>query len=185
MVAFSLPFPQVISGGDQGYRIWILANWEEDVDEEVVVPAGPFQLAPHGAFARFHRARFSASLRSRARFSAQCPFRFRAWSSLQVTPIPNAAGSQFPNGPDDVIDAPAASGSAGSPGFLAGLAVLLTGGCYLANSLQTRPVMLLLQPVNVELTLAMRLSMIRVPCQLGPLRHRRGTGSSKNSFTSS
>ena len=28
---------------------------------------------------------FSASFRSKARFSAPCPFRFRAWSSLQVT----------------------------------------------------------------------------------------------------
>ena len=37
-----------------------------------------------------NRARFSASFRSNDRFSAQCPFRSRAWSSLQVIqhPVP-------------------------------------------------------------------------------------------------
>ena len=45
------------------------------------------------------RAGFSASLRSRARFSAQCPFRFRAWSSLQVTSSAQCSRFSIPQWP--------------------------------------------------------------------------------------
>ena len=70
----------------QGYRIWILVNWDRMVDEETVVPTGAFQFAAHGSHCWVPVAPGSAPVyAARTSSSAQCPFRFRAWSSLQVT----------------------------------------------------------------------------------------------------
>ena len=150
----------------------------EDVDEEVVVPAGPFQLAPHGAFARFQPAPGSAPVCAAGPgFPAQCPFRFRAWSSLQVTSNTQCSRFSIPNGPARChCTAPAARpGSAGSNGvsWLASpsfrrVAVTLPTAC------KPRPVMLLLQPVNVgadagDAALDASVSL----ANLGRLRHRR------------
>ena len=95
------------------------------------------------------RARFSASFRSRTRFSVLCPFRFRAWSSLQVASNTRCSRLSIPQCPrakslhrsggqtrlsrQQRVSRPVSS-------FCRRVAVTLPAW------LQTRPVMPLLQP---------------------------------------
>ena len=69
----------------QGYRIWILVNCESIVAEKPLSQPARFSLPLMEPLEGSIRARFSASLRSSARFSGQLSLRFRDWSSLNTT----------------------------------------------------------------------------------------------------
>ncbi len=58
--------------GEQGYRIWMLANWERMLMRKLSSQPARFSLPRIGPLLGSSRARFSTSLGSDARFSAQC-----------------------------------------------------------------------------------------------------------------
>ena len=62
----------------QGNRTWILANWDRMLMRKLLSQPAFFSLPRMEPLDGSSRAKFSASLRNRARFSAPCPFRFRA-----------------------------------------------------------------------------------------------------------
>ena len=138
----------------QGYRIWILANWDRMLMRKLSSQPARFSLPRMESLPGSSRAGFSASLRSKAKFSAQCPFRFRAWSSLQVasnthfgSPWPIQQPVQGPPMPPHDAVAPLLRPSLAQQvvaGFFAGGVIFLTGCPDLAHGLQTRPVMPLL-----------------------------------------
>ena len=124
----------------------------EDVDEEVVVPTGPFQFATHGPFARFQPRQVQRQFAQQGQVFGTMTFPVsRLVFVAGYVQHPMQSVFNAPMSPHDVVASLRRPGLAQQvvTGFRAGLAVLLTGSRYLANSLQTRPDMLLLQPVNV------------------------------------
>ena len=129
-----------------------------------------------------NRARFSASFRSKARFSAPCPFRFprlvfvAGYVQYPMQPVLNS-----PMAPHNVV-APFRRESLAQqvvPGFLAGVSRVWadrpSAGRYLAHGLQTGPVMPFLQPGDVVADAGNAGFDTPVTfVDLGSLSHRRG-----------
>ncbi len=61
----------------QGYRIWMVVNWVRMLMRKLLSQPAFFSLPRMEPLLGSKRAKFSASLRSNAKFSAQCPFRLR------------------------------------------------------------------------------------------------------------
>ena len=72
------PQRQRFLAGTQGYRIWILVNWDKMLTRKPSSQPARFSLPRIEPLLASNRAKFSASFRSKDKFSAQCPFRFRA-----------------------------------------------------------------------------------------------------------
>ena len=62
-----------------------LANWRSIVVRKLSSQPARFSLPHMDPLLGSSRARFNATFRNSAIFSARCPFRFRAWSSLNAT----------------------------------------------------------------------------------------------------